>query len=162
MGVHGLIRSALLWPKNYRDLFWFYLHKVVVDASQAVGSADVLLLVPLVHERALVLHPEPPALVLARHQHGLADLRVTSDTSQRVKINQERSACVTSRHQARFEAHLLYALRVDAVLAELLVDEDEGEEVAHPAVEQLIREAAGALHHCLVILQQPGRAEQPQ
>lgn len=100
MGVHGLmvavvptsLRSALLWLKNYRGLFCFYLHKVVVDASQAVGSADVLLLVPLVHQRALVLHPEPPALVLARHQHGLADLRVTSDTSrlvnsQRAKIN---------------------------------------------------------------------------
>lgn len=100
MAVHGLmlavaptsLHSALLGLKKYRGLFWFYLHKVVVDASQAVGSANILLLVPLVHERALVLHPEPSALVLARHQHGLADLRVTSDTSrlvnsQRAKIN---------------------------------------------------------------------------
>lgn len=69
---------------------------------------------------------------------------------------------MTSRHQAWFGAHLLYVLRVDAVLAELLVDEDEGEEVAHPTVEQLVREAAGALHHRLVILQQPGRAIQRQ
>lgn len=69
---------------------------------------------------------------------------------------------MTSHHQARFRAHLLYVLWVDAVLAELLVDEDEGEEVAHPTVEQLVREAAGTLHHRLVILQQPGRAEQPQ
>lgn len=100
MDVHGLMaavvptshRSVLLWLKNYRGLFCLYLHKVVVDASQAVGSTDVLLLVPLIHEGALVLHSEPPALVLARHQHGLTDLWVTSGTSrlvnsQRAKIN---------------------------------------------------------------------------
>lgn len=53
----------------------FYLHEIVVDAGQAVGGADILLLIPLVHQGALVLHPELPAEVLARHQHGLADLR---------------------------------------------------------------------------------------
>lgn len=42
-----------------------YLHQIVVDASQAVGGANVQLLVPLVHQRAVVLHPELPAEVLA-------------------------------------------------------------------------------------------------
>lgn len=55
-------------------IFFLHLHEEVVDAGQAVGSAHVLLLVPLVHERALVLRSELPALLHARRQHGLADL----------------------------------------------------------------------------------------
>lgn len=54
------------------------------------------------------------------------------------------------------ECHLLDVLQRDAVLAQLLIDKDQREEVAHPAVEQLVREPAGALHHPLVVLQQPG------
>lgn len=42
-----------------------YLHEVVIDTGQAMGGTHVLLLVPLVHQRALVLHPQPPAEVLA-------------------------------------------------------------------------------------------------
>lgn len=45
--------------------FFFYLHEIVVDASQSVGCTDILLLVPLVHQGAVVLHPELPAEVLA-------------------------------------------------------------------------------------------------
>lgn len=58
-----------------------YLQEVVVDARQAVGGADAALLVPLIHQRALVLHPEPPAVVLACLQHGLADLRKETTTT---------------------------------------------------------------------------------
>lgn len=53
-------------------------------------------------------------------------------------------------------SHLLDVLQWNAVLAELLIDKDQGEEVAHTAIEQLIREPASALHHPLVVLQQPG------
>lgn len=44
------------------------------------------------------------------------------------------------------------------VVAKLLVDEGQGVEVTHPAVEQLIRETAGpgAHYHRLMELQQPG------
>lgn len=52
-----------------------HLHEEVVDASQAVGSANVLLLVPLVHQGALVLDPKLLALVLTRRQHRLCDLK---------------------------------------------------------------------------------------
>lgn len=54
------------------------------------------------------------------------------------------------------ECHLLDVLQRDAVLAQLLVDKDQGEEVAHPAIEQLVWEPASALNHPLVVLQQPG------
>lgn len=53
----------------------FYLHEEVVDASQAVGGPHILLLVPLVHQGALVLDPELPTEVLTRLQHSLGDLR---------------------------------------------------------------------------------------
>lgn len=42
-------------------------------------------------------------------------------------------------------------------MPQLLVDEDEGVEVTHPPVEQLIRQPACTLHHVLVKLQQSGR-----
>ncbi|TNN46281.1 hypothetical protein EYF80_043519 [Liparis tanakae] len=87
-----------------------YLHEVVVDAGQAVGGADVLLLVPLVHQRAVVLDPELPA-------------------------------------------------QWDPVLPQLLVDEDEGVEETHPAIEQLIGQPACTLHHVLVKLQQSGEQQ---
>lgn len=57
------------------------------------------------------------------------------------------------------KCHLLDVLQRDAVLAQLLVDKDQGEEVAHPAIEQLVGEPAGTLHHPLVVLQQPGEGE---
>lgn len=53
--------------------------------------------------------------------------------------------------------HLLDVLQRDAVLPELLVDEDEGVEVSHPPVEQLVRQPARSFHYSLVKLQQSGR-----
>lgn len=53
--------------------------------------------------------------------------------------------------------HLLDVLQGDAVLPELLVDEDEGVEVSHPPVEQLVGQPAGSFHYSLVELQQSGR-----
>lgn len=32
-----------------------YLHEVVIDASQSVRSADILFIVPLIHQGALIL-----------------------------------------------------------------------------------------------------------
>ena len=52
-----------------------HLHQVVVDASQAVGGTDVLLPVPLIHQGAVVLRPQPPAEFLTCHEYSLADLR---------------------------------------------------------------------------------------
>lgn len=60
----------------------------------------------------------------------------------------------------RLSSHLLDVLQWDPVLAELLVDEDEGVEVAHSPVQQLIWQPAWSLHHSLVVLQQPGREAQ--
>ena len=53
---------------------------------------------------------------------------------------------------------LLDVLDGDLVVAKLLVDEGQGVEVTHPAIEQLIRETAGprAHYHRLMELQQPG------
>lgn len=52
--------------------------------------------------------------------------------------------------------HLLDELQRDPVLAQLLVDEDEGGQVAHPSVQQLVRQPTRALHHHLVVLHQSG------
>lgn len=41
--------------------------------------------------------------------------------------------------RASLLTHLLDVLQGDPVLPELLVDEDEGVQVAHPPIEQLIR-----------------------
>lgn len=68
-----------------------HLHKEVVDAGQAVGGTHVLLLVPLVHEWALVLRPELSALLHARRQHGLADLWGGGSEGE---LAEERSDCV--------------------------------------------------------------------
>ena len=53
-------------------------------------------------------------------------------------------------------AHLLDVLQGDVVLAQLLVDEDQGVQVAHPAVQQLVRETPGPRYHPGVQLEQPG------
>ena len=56
--------------------------------------------------------------------------------------------------------HLLDVLQWDLVLPKLLVDEDEGVEVAHPPIEELIWQPPRPLHHSLVILQQSEKGVQ--
>lgn len=72
--------------------------------------------------------------------------------------NQSVSALYDLRTWGRVggQTHLLDVLQGDPVLPQLLVDEDEGVQVAHPPVEQLIRKPTGAFHHSLVKQQQPG------
>ena len=53
--------------------------------------------------------------------------------------------------------HLLDVLQGDTILAQLLVDEDQGVEVAHTTVEQLVWEVPGPGDHPRVKLEQPGR-----
>lgn len=86
------------WLLAIRAKGLFHLHEVVVDASQAVGGAHIRLLVPLVHQRAVVLHPELPAEVLAWHKHSLTDLRkeTTHPGSQTVLV------CRIERNQWRW------------------------------------------------------------
>lgn len=51
-----------------------YLHEEVVDASQAMGSANVLLLVPLEHEGALLLGAVALRQTLSGGQNRITDL----------------------------------------------------------------------------------------
>lgn len=58
--------------------------------------------------------------------------------------------------RASLLTHLLDVLQGDPVLPELLVDEDQGVQVAHPPIEQLVGKPTRAFHHSLVKQQQPG------
>lgn len=73
--VHSKCTSKCVIERTNTKSIRSHLHEVVVDASQAVGSANILLPVPLIHQRAVVLRPQPPAEVVARREHGLTDLR---------------------------------------------------------------------------------------
>lgn len=52
--------------------------------------------------------------------------------------------------------HLLDVLQGDPVVSQLLIDEDEGVEVTHPPIEQLVRQPTCTTHYSLVVLQQSG------
>ncbi len=81
--------------------------------------------------------------------------------STTIKLTLTNSFCVAVWSNCSSSlTHLLDVLQRNPVLPELLVDEDEGVEEAHPPVEQLVRQLAQVFHHSLVILQQSERAAQ--